>query len=226
MLDREVRGKFKEFQEKTGKYGDLDIDKVRFEKRSLDKIATFPAMSRISGGIDKSIMDYNNFSKEEQSNYYPLISGTTENNQISGYIHKDRLSTNSLSNPNVISWTRINSEIFFIQEKPVCTNDDSFIMDVNNNNFVKYILYSTIMAMKSQKFHWGNKAGKSKVRVVKIVLPKDLNKKYTSFVIQKAIVDFLEYSFEIQDNIKKTIDKRYDIFTRLRKSLIPSTFHS
>jgi len=32
MLDREVRAKFKEFQGRTGKYEDLDIDEVRFDK--------------------------------------------------------------------------------------------------------------------------------------------------------------------------------------------------
>ena len=38
MLDREVREKFKEFQEKSGKYGDLYIDDVRFVKVKLSNI--------------------------------------------------------------------------------------------------------------------------------------------------------------------------------------------
>jgi len=224
MLDTEVREKFKEFQEKTGKYNDLDINDVRFENKPLDFIAKFPPMSRISGGVDKSIQEYNELLKEEQKDYFPLISGTTENNQISGYIYKNRLSKNSLSNSNVISWTRINSELFFIQEEPVCTNDDSFIMDVNDNNSIKYIQYSAMTAMKYKRFNWGNKAGKNKVKEVEVPIPKDLDQTYTSFKIQEAIVEFLEYSFEKQKRIKESIDKRYALYKRLDNALIPSTF--
>ncbi len=224
MLDTEVREKFKEFQEKTGKYNDLDINDVRFENKPFDFIAKFPPMSRISGGVDKSIQEYNELLKEEQKDYFPLISGTTENNQISGYIYKNRLSKNSLSNSNVISWTRINSELFFIQEEPVCTNDDSFIMDVNDNNSIKYIQYSAMTAMKYKRFNWGNKAGKNKVKEVEVPIPKDLDQTYTSFKIQEAIVEFLEYSFEKQKRIKESIDKRYALYKRLDNALIPSTF--
>ncbi len=224
MLDTEVREKFKEFQEKTGKYNDLDINDVRFENKPLDFIAKFPPMSRISGGVDKSIQEYNELLKEEQKDYFPLISGTTENNQISGYIYKNRLSKNSLSNSNVISWTRINSELFFIQEEPVCTNDDSFIMDVNDNNSIKYIQYSAMTAMKYKRFNWGNKAGKNKVKEVEVPIPKDLDQTYTSFKIQEVIVEFLEYSFEKQKRIKESIDKRYALYKRLDNALIPSTF--
>jgi len=226
MLDVEIRVKFKIFQksEEGRIYRDLEIDDVQFENKPLDLIAKFPPMSRINGGVDKSIQEYNKLLKEEQKDYYPLISGTTENNQISGYIYKDRLSKNSLSNSNVISWTRINSELFFIQQEPVCTNDDSFIMDVNDNYAIKYIRYAAMTAMKYKRFNWGNKAGKNKVKKVEVPIPKDLDKAYTSFEIQKAIVEFLEYSFENIDRVKKNIDARYSIFKRLRKALIPSTF--
>ncbi|ABB43977.1 hypothetical protein Suden_1595 [Sulfurimonas denitrificans DSM 1251] len=37
-LDSQVIEKFKEFQEKTGKYADLDINKVLFDKKTIDDI--------------------------------------------------------------------------------------------------------------------------------------------------------------------------------------------
>ena len=226
MLDTEIIGKFKEFQKtETGrKYNDLDINDVQFEKKALKYIAEFPAMTRISGGIDKTILEYNALSADKQKMYKPLISGTVENNQISGYIHINRLSENSLSKPKVISWTRINSEVFFIQENPVCTNDDSFIMEVHKTFIIKYIQYASMVMMKFQQFHWGNKAGKNKVKEVKVPIPKDLDKIYTSFKIQEAIVAFLEDSFEKNKRIKENIDNRYALFERLDKALIPSTF--
>jgi len=223
MLDHEVIEKFKEFQTKTEKYEDLNIEDVRFEKKYLYTVADFPSMTRITGGTDISIAEYENLA-DSKKNYFALVSGTVENNQISGYIHKDRLSKNSLSKPNVVSWTRINGEMFFIQEKPVCTNDDSFIMDVKESNNIKYIRYATMRMMKAKSFHWGNKAGKNKVKDVEIPVPKDLNEKYTSIELQKIIVEFLEDGFNWLDGIKSNIDKQNDIYKRLRKSLIPSTF--
>lgn len=223
-LDKEIIEKFIEFQEKTGKHRELYIEDVEFEEQALKYVANFPAMTRISGGIDKTIADYESLPDDEKKNYKPLISGTVENNQISGYVHIDKLSENSLSKENVISWTRINSEIFFIQENPVCTNDDSFIMEVKESYIVRYVQLASMVSMKYKQFNWGNKAGKTKVKEVQIPIPKDLNKFYSSYQIQEAIVEFLEYSFDNIEQIRQRIDERYSIFERLKKALIPSTF--
>ncbi len=223
-LDKEIIEKFIEFQEKTGKHRELYIEDVEFEEQALKYVANFPAMTRISGGIDKTIADYESLPDDEKKNYKPLISGTVENNQISGYVHIDKLSENSLSKENVISWTRINSEIFFIQENPVCTNDDSFIMEVKESYIVRYVQLASMVSMKYKQFNWGNKAGKTKVKEVQIPIPKDLNKFYSSYQIQEAIVEFLEYSIENIERIRQRIDERYSIFERLKKALIPSTF--
>ena len=224
-LDKEIIKKFIEFQEKTGKHSELYIEDVEFEEKALKYIADFPAMTRISGGIDKSISEFNLLSSTEKNNYKPLISGTVENNQISGYVYIDRLSKNSLSNENVISWTRINSEVFFIQENPVCTNDDSFVMEVKKDYVIRYVQLASMVMMRYKQFNWGNKAGKTKVKEVEIPIPKDLDERfYTSLKIQEAIVDFLEYSFNEIEVIRERIDKRYAIFERLEKALIPSTF--
>ena len=40
MLDREIRERFKEFQKRTGKYRDLEIDNVWFEKKTLNSISS------------------------------------------------------------------------------------------------------------------------------------------------------------------------------------------
>jgi hypothetical protein len=223
-LDKEIIEKFEEFQEKTGKHGELYLEDVEFEEKALKYIANFPAMTRISGGIDKSISEYKLLLNDEKNNYKPLISGTVENNQISGYVHINRLSKNSLSKENIISWTRINSEVFFIQKNPVCTNDDSFVMEIKKDYIIKYVQLASMVMMKYKQFNWGNKAGKTKVKEVEIPIPKDLNKFYSSYQIQEAIVEFFEYSFDEIETIKERIDKRYKIFERLKKALIPSTF--
>ena len=225
-LDSQVIEKFREFQEKTGKYLDLTIEDIELELLPLYQVANFPAMTRITGGVDISIDEFNSLSEEEQNNYFALVSGTVENNQVSGYIHKDRLSPNSLSSPNVISWTRINGHYFFIQVRPVCTNDDSFIMDIIQNKFiVKYVQYATMQIMKSKSFDWGNKAGKNKVKEIKIPIPKDYNEQYKSIDIQKAIVEFLEFwKINFIDVFRKKISIMKPILLTMKNNLISSTF--
>lgn len=227
-LDFQVIEKFKEFQKKTGKYSDLDIENVELELLPLHQVANFPAMTRITGGVDLSIDDFNSLPEEEQNNYFALVSGTVENNQVSGYIHKDRLSPNSLSSPNVISWTRINGQCFFIQARPVCTNDDSFIMDVIQNKFiVKYVQYATMQIMKSKSFDWGNKAGKNKVKEIEIPIPQDYNDKYKSIDIQSIIVDFLEFwKINYTDIFRHTVSHQKPIIEKIKKALISATLRN
>jgi len=224
-LDSQVIEKFKEFQKQTKKYNDLDIEKVKFELSPLHQVANFPAMTRISGGVDISIDNFNSLSEEEQIDYFALVSGTVENNQISGYIHKNRLSKNSLSNSNVISWTRINGKYFFIQEKPVCTNDDSFIMDVKQDYAIKYVQYSTMQIMRSKSFNWSDKAGKNKVKEIQIPIPKILNENYDSLDLQKIIVEFLEFwKINFTDVFRKKISIMKPILLTMKNNLISSTF--
>ncbi len=187
----------------------LKLEDITFKKEPLHDIAEFPAMTRVSGGIDLKINEYNKLPISEQEQYFALVSGTVENNQIAGYIHKERLAEKSLSNSNIITWTRINSNIFFIQEKPVCTNDDSFVMEVNANNSIEYVKLSIIVAMKKKSFHWGNKAGKTVVKSVSILIPEQLND-YSSQEIQIILVDFW-------NKIIDQIDKQLIIYKRMSK---------
>lgn len=224
-LDYQVIEKFKEFQKKIGKYADLNIEDVEFELLPLHQVANFPAMTRIAGGVDISIDDFNSLPEEEKNNYFALVSGTVENNQVSGYIHKDRLSSNSLSSPNVISWTRINGQCFFIQARPVCTNDDSFIMDVNQNKFIlKYVQYATMQVMRSKSFDWGNKAGKNKVKEIEIPIPITLNENYKSAYLQNILVEFLEFwKINYTDVFRQTINHQKPIIEKIKKALILAT---
>jgi len=219
MLDREVRGKFKEFQEKTGEYGDLDIDEVRFEKIFLSNEKYFKFIK----GKNKYIQRYIKVNKGD----YPILGSSLKNNCISAYINP--IEESDIVKEKSVTFNKDNAKgsVPFFRDYPYLM-DRHHIAIIPNDKLVeaKYLEKALIPFFKHSKFGWGdNIADVSAVQKHLVPIPKDLNKEYTSFVIQKAIVDFLEYSFDIQDNIKKTIDKRYDIFTRLRKSLIPSTFH-
>ncbi len=192
---------------KKNKGLNVELNNIIFESVPLYEVAKFPAMNRVMGGVDLSNNEYEKLSTDERKVYFPLVSGTVENNQIAGYIHQSKLSEKSLSNPNVITWTRINSNYFFIQERPVCTNDDSFVMDVNSNYSLKYVQESVIVAMKKKHFHWGNKAGKTVVKSVSILTPK-LTDTYSSKEIQELLVEFW-------DTMIGQINKQLDIYKRM-----------
>ena len=236
MLDREVREKFKEFQEKSGKYGDLDIDDVRFEKVQLSNSKYFEINPKKSE-IDEVLLEKNiDVSFVPLANINPFI-GEIEKFEVrkildvkKGYTYfkeNDVIFTKvtpSMENGNfAIAKNLINGIGFGSSEYHIfrCKNV--------HNKLLWFLFRADFFRNRAKKTMKGS-GGLKRVPLEffdtqYIPIPKDLNKKYTSYVIQEVIVEFLEYSFDEQAKIKQTIDKRYDIFTRLREALIPSTFH-
>uniref|UniRef100_UPI00258F245D restriction endonuclease subunit S n=1 Tax=Algoriphagus sp. TaxID=1872435 RepID=UPI00258F245D len=187
---RGARKLIKEFLKEKGI--ELDYEKVEFEEKKVSDIAEFPSVTRVLGGVDLKLDDYYKLEPTEREKYVPLVSGTVENNQISGFIRRDRISENNLSPEPCLSWTRINGSIFFRQEKSVCINDDSFVLiqkkGISDLNYLKILI--TIEASKSG-FGWGNKAGVSKIKDLKILVPIDLNE-LSSIEIQGILTQFFD----------------------------------
>jgi type I restriction enzyme S subunit len=231
MLDSEVREKFKEFQKKSGKYEDLDIDEIRFEKINANKKNKYFTIHN-GQRLKKSDLQQNKNTLIEPIEVY---SASESNKEVFGYIERDKLKKISPNQriyngktvllntggsvgairfkSNFYNYTVIDNVIIYVANEDIC--------------YIDYLYFSLEATMKSDNFGYSNTLrGKDLEKANLIIpIPKDLTEKYTSFVIQEAIVEFLEYSFNIQEKIKQTIDKRYDVFTRLRKALIPSTFH-
>jgi len=221
MLDGEVREKFKEFQAKTGKYEDLDIDEVRFEKKSLDKISLITMGQSPKG-------KYLN----KRNKGIPFFQGKTDY----GSIYLNKPTTWTLKSKKE---AKINDILISLRAPAGCVNIANIDLSIgrglasircNQNINLLYIfnfLKNNEMKISSENENGGffSSMNKDYLYAIQIPIPKPLNEKYTSFKIQEAIVEFLEYSFEVQNEIKERIDKRDTIFKRLRKALIPSTFH-
>lgn len=224
-LDSQIIKKFKEFQTETNQYNDLNIEDVKFKNIPLEKIANFPSLSYTYGKVDLTIDEYKQLNLKEKENYYPLVGASLENNQISGYVFKDRLTENSLSNKNVITWTRVDASKFFIQEKEVTINDDSFVMDVNEDFDLKYVKFATNSILLSQIYNWGKKATKSKVRNNSIPIPIGLNDKYNSIEIQNIISNFIDFwDNNYVAKFNKRINQKNNIYKKIKKVLLSSTF--
>ena len=202
---------------------EFDITDIEFETKTLNTIANFPSLKRVSGGFDLEIEEYTKLEESNKDNYYPLITGTVTNNQISGYVHKDNLEDGSLSNKNVISWTRINADNFFLQDKPVCTNDDSFVLEQHENYVRDFIRYSILETMRMKNFDWGNKAGQRKIKNTDILIPQPIQH-YSSYEIQKILTSFINnVNNEIEEYFKK-YDRAHNIAKKLRETYLARTF--
>ncbi len=198
---------FEEFKRETGKYSDLALEGIKFEKKKIKDISDFPTVTKWEGDIDISLDEYEKLSKDKKNNYSPLISGSVENNQIVGYIEKSKIDEKYLSPENVISWSRINAKHFFIQKERVCRTEDAFVIKVKPFNNLKYVRYALMYVMQNSDFTWTNKAGKNKMKEVFIFIPKSIDEKYTSYEIQKAIADFIEFISLKSDDIVNLMEE-------------------
>lgn len=216
-FDKEISHYFSEWQKSENVHSDISVNDFNLINKQLCKVCTFPALTRVAGKVDLINEEYLNLDDEDKQNYFPLISGTVDNNQISGYIHKERLGDNSASEENVISWTRINGKKFFIQRKPVVTNDDSFVMKPQEESSVKYIWFALTSRMMSSEFGWTNKAGKETIRKIDI-----------SWVdrseIREAIVKFIEYYNVKFDQYRQRISQLKSQVESFDKAFLPALF--
>ena len=217
MLDHEVIEKFKEFQQKTGKYQDLDIGVIQFKKVSLSDEKYFKFIK----GKNKYIQRYITKNPGE----YPILGSSLKNSCISNYIKC--IDSGDVITDECVSFNKDNAKgsVPFLRDYPFLMDRHHIAIIPTSLVNAHYLQKSLIYYFEKNNFGWGdNVATVDAVSEHRIPIPKDLNEKYTSFELQKIIVEFLEHGFNWLDGIKTNIDKQYSVYTRLRKSLIPSTF--
>lgn len=217
ILDPQVIEKFKEFQKKTGRYFDLDINKIQFDDISLANDTYFEFIK----GKNKYIQKYITKNPGE----YPILGSSLKNECIANYIKP--IDSSDIINKPCVSFNKDNAKgsIPFYRNYPFLMDRHHIAILCSDDIFPQYLYYSLITYFEKSKFGWGeNVADVPTVSTHSIPIPKDYNENYKSIDIQKAIVEFLEYSFDNLERIKNNIDKRYEIVTKMKKSLIPSTF--
>ena len=217
-LDKEIIEKFKEFQEKTGKHSELYIEDVEFENISLSNKKYFTFIK----GKNKYIQRYIQANKGD----YPILGSSLKNSCISAYIKP--IDESDIINKKSVTFNKDNAKgsVPFFRDYPYLM-DRHHIAIIPNDKLIdaKYLEKTLIHFFEKSAFGWGdNVADVTAVQKHLVPIPKDLNKFYSSYQIQEAIVEFLEYSFENIKRIRQRIDERYSIFERLKKALIPSTF--
>lgn len=216
-LDSQVIEKFKEFQNQTAIYADLNIEEVEFERVDLSNENYFEFVK----GKNHYIKKYNINNKGK----YPLATGSVKNNSIAYYINP--ININDIVIQKCISFNKDgDSRVFY--------RDYDFLMDRHHIAIIpselvlaKYLYFTLIPYFEKMKFGWGeNVADVPTVSTHSIPIPKDLSRKYTSKTIQKAIIDFLEFwKINYTDIFRKTVAHQKPIIEKIRKALVLATLN-
>jgi type I restriction enzyme S subunit len=221
-LDSQVIEKFKEFQDKTRKYNDLIIEEVEFEKKLLKELHQKDKVTiQINTTADKFI-EIGDIDRETKK--YDISNKIKTNLPEKGKHAPKGTILISRVRPLLGGYTIIDGDDYTF------TSGDLNPIVLPDNIEVNYV-FKIICSPKFRIYLKNNQntSGQkptitNKLYDFDIPIPKDYNEKYKSIDIQKVIVEFLEYSFDNLERIKSNIDKRYGIVTKMKKSLIPSTF--
>lgn len=217
FLDSQVIDKFKEFQKNTGKYSDLAIDEVEFEKIALSNKKYFQFIK----GKNKYIQEY--ISKNQGE--YPILGSSLKNDCIANYIIP--IDVNDIVNQTCVSFNKDNAKGSqpFYRDYPFLMDRHHIAILPSDKISPKYLYHSLRHHFDKSKFGWGeNVASVEEVQKHFIPIPYDINDKYTSYIVQEVIVEFLNYSFSNIKKIEKNIDRHSNIINRMKASLIPSMF--
>ncbi len=222
MLDKEVRERFKEFKERTGEYQDLEIDDVRFEEKSLNDLHLKDKVKTKKNTTANKFIEIGDIDRVTKK--YDISKKIKQNLPEKGkYAPKGSILISRVR-PLLGGYTILDGDDYTF------TSGDLNPIVLADNICVNYI-FKIICSPKFETFLKRNQntAGQkptitSKLYDFKIPIPKDLNKTYTSFKIQEAIVAFLEDAFNKIEKMREFFDKRYKLIEKLDKALIPSTF--
>jgi type I restriction enzyme, S subunit len=220
-LDTQVIEKFKEFQEKTGKYLDLDIENVEFESISLSDERLFTitmGQSPEGKSLNHNSKGMPFFQGKTDFGKQYLNLPTTWTTKSKKEAKSDDILISLRAPAGAVNIANIDLSIGRGLASIRCQKDI-------HNVYIYFYLKNNESKINNETNNGGffSSMNKDYLYNLTIPIPKDLEK-YKSIDIQKAIIEFLEYSFDNLEQIKKNIDKRYDIVIKMQKSLIPSTF--
>ena len=215
-ITEDVVNLFNEFKEEKG-YQDLNLEELEFEDIRLEDL--FEA----KGGNSKYTRRY----VQEHKGEYPLLTGKLDNESIEAYIdtydfegecityNKDNASGSKVFyRPQGFKFSMNSHHVALFRK-------DNFPDNIDNIDY-KYSMYALNNLFKNKGYGWENSANWNRINEESIPIPKPYGN-YTSHQIQKAIADFIEFSF---DNYLKLIQKIKKESDLLEKHLIRKFFDS
>ena len=224
---------FEIFKEETGKYKDLNLEKVEFEGKELKEIA-----EKIKAGGTPSTSNpeywHDNFEDIDNENFF----GWRDINKdlfSKMYIDKyakvitkkgyKKSSTWLVPENSILLAIASNSKgLLTISKVPMCINQNILGIVIDHSKYdVRYVYFflKNHYSKLTQK-GFGNLTKRSESKV-KVLVPKPL-RNYTSYDIQKAIADFIEFVTLKSEEIQKLMDEIISKTELLRKNLLIKLF--
>jgi len=224
---------FELFKEETGKYRDLDLGKVEFREIYIFKEIENKLISVSALNLKHDIV------KEFEENYrqnnpdlelYPVYSASA--NPI-GYLPEEyapsKLVVSNKENPDISFATDGNASAgtnFIIHYGKYYINNTRKVIKFSEGEkhyYTKYLYFALQDMKKTYNFNRDHKATSENLKQVKIPIPKPLGN-YTSYDIQKAIADFIEFVTLKSEEVQKLMDEIIRKTELLRKTLLVKLF--
>lgn len=225
-FDSQVIEKFKEFQEKTGKYTDLVIEDVQFEE-------SFPFNDDENVILvgSKNIASHEELAQINDKNALPVYDASSN---INTYVNENKFpnqvfEVENNSNPDISFASEGNSSAgtnFIIHQNKYFVNNHRTVMKFTNKYYSKYIYYNIFRMKDKYGFKRGYTPSQKELKRLEIMIPipQDYNEQYKSIDIQKAIVEFLEFwKINYTDIFRHTVSHQKPIIEKIKKALISAT---
>ena len=205
MVDSQIIDLFKQFQKETRKYSDFDIEKLVFADIDL-----FNDKNILLKGSLK-LENHDKLEKINDANGLPVYDASAN---ILTYVDENKYKScvfenKNKKNPDLSFANEGNSSAgtnFIFHTGKYFVNNHRTVIDFSKTQYYsKYVYYN----IKDMKEEYGFKRGyipsqtELKKLAIKIPIPKDIDKTYTSYKIQEVLVEFIEY-FSNKNN--KNID--------------------
>ncbi|MCK9454006.1 hypothetical protein [Sulfurimonas sp.] len=235
-LDSQVIDKYKEFQNKSGEYLDLDIERVEFKKISLSDNTFFeinPKKSEIDISLKNSNIDVSFVPLEKIDAQKGIMDSSVTRKIIevyNGYTYfkeNDVIFTKvtpSMENGNFAIAKNLTNGIGFGSSEYHVFRCKNFIPEL-----LWLLFRADFFRKRAQKIMRGA-GGLKRVPVdffdtQYIPIPQDYSEKYKSIDIQRALVAFLEFwKINYTDVFRKTMNQQQPIFKKIKNTLVPATF--
>jgi len=225
-LDYQVIEKFKEFQNKSGKYSDLIIENIKFEK-------SFPFNDDENIILigSKNIASHEELDQINDKDGLPVYDASSN---INTYVNEHKFpnqifEVENNNNPDISFASEGNSSAgtnFIIHENKYFVNNHRTVIKFTGKYYSKYVYYNIFKMKEKYGFKRGYTPSQKELKRLEIMIPipKDYNVKYKSFDIQKAIVEFLEFwKINYTDIFRHTVSHQKPIIEKIRKALVSAT---
>ena len=217
-MDEQIIKRFKKFQQATGQFLDLDIEEVEFVPMAFKDEKVFKFVK----GQNKYIRRYVDVNAGE----IPVLGSSLDNECI--YSKIKPINPKDVVTEESVSFNKDNAKgsRAFHRNYPYLM-DRHHIAIIPNKKIVypQYLQQYLDSFLRSKNYGWGTHvASEKEIRQYKMPVPKNLNESYTSFILQKAILLFIEYYQNDNNHKLATITEIGKLAEKMENLVVPLFF--